>query len=110
MIFIVWNYHAYTPFGVSTREMPLAKVLKYRIYFHDTDTFHELFALNTHNDKCGTEVAQQKCDKIARTLRSVALAFLDGYLRPNANAFALQWLGRNDVELATDGVAEWSRK
>jgi hypothetical protein len=81
---------------------------KYRIYFHDAATFHELFDLNTHNQKCDGASAQQKCDEVARTLRSVALAFLDGYLREDA--FALQWLAGNDVELATDGVAEWSRK
>ena len=82
---------------------------KYLIYFHDADTFHELFDLNTHSQKCRTNVAQQqKCDEIARTLRSVALAFLDGYLRQDQ--LALQWLGRNDVEIATDGVAEWQRK
>lgn len=97
-----------TPYGRRIGFERLSPGDKYLIYFHDTDTFHELFALNTHNPKCGADVAQQKCDEIARTLRSVALAFLDGYLRQNA--FALQWLGRNDVELATEGVAEWSRK
>lgn len=51
---------------------------------------------------------QQKCDDVAHVLRTTALAFLDGYLREDA--FALQWLGRNDVELATSGMAEWSRK
>jgi hypothetical protein len=81
---------------------------KYRIYFFDAATFHELFDLNTHSQKCAGASAQQKCDEVARTLRSVTLAFLDGYLR--ADAFALQWLAGNDVELATDGVAEWSRK
>ena len=81
---------------------------KYRIYFHDADTFHELFALNTDNAKCGSDVAQQKCDEIAHTLRSVALAFLDCYLREYEPARL--WLAGNDVEVATDGVAEWSHK
>jgi hypothetical protein len=80
---------------------------KYLIYFHDADTFHELFDLNTDNDKCAG-AALQKCEEIARTLRSVALAFLDHYL--SSDPVALQWLGRNDVEIATGDVAEWSRK
>lgn len=97
-----------TPYGRRIAFERIAPREKYRIYFHDADTFHELFALNTDNEKCGTEVTQQKCDEIARTLRSVALAFLDDHLR--GNMVAQQWLGRNDVELATGGVAEWSHK
>ncbi len=95
------------PYGRRIAFERMAPGDKYRIYFHDTDTFHELFDLNTHNAKCAG-AARQKCAEIARTLRSVALAFLDGYLRQDA--FALQWLGRNDVEIATAGVAEWSHK
>jgi len=96
------------PYGRRIAFERRSPVDKYLIYFHDADTFHELFALNTDNEKCGTEVTQQKCDEIARTLRSVALAFLDDHLR--GNMVAQQWLGRNDVELATGGVAEWSHK
>lgn len=81
---------------------------KYRIYLHDVATFHTLFALSTDNGKCNTGAAQQKCEAMAHTLRSVALAFLDRYLRQDP--FAQQWLGGNDVEIATGGVAEWSHK
>ena len=98
-----------TPYGRRLAYDRLAPGDKYRLYFHDTGTFHTLFALETSNPKCLTSAAQQqKCDNVARVLRSTALAFLDGYLR--GDAFALQWLGRNDVELATGGVAEWSHK
>lgn len=96
------------PYGRRIAFERLSPRDKYRIYFHDSDAFHELFDLNTDNAKCGSDVTQQKCDEIARTLRAVALAFLDGYLRHNT--FALDWLARNDVEIATSGVAEWSRK
>lgn len=81
---------------------------KYHIYWHDTAAFHTLFALSTDSQKCSAEAAQQKCAAIAHTLRSVALAFLDRYLRNEP--FARQWLERNDVEIATGGVAEWNRK
>jgi predicted dienelactone hydrolase len=97
-----------TPYGRRIAFERMSPGDKYLIYFHDTDTFHQLFALETQNAKCGTGVQQQKCDEVAHTLQSVALAFLDGYLRQNA--LALQWLGGNDVEIATDGVAEWSSK
>jgi hypothetical protein len=80
---------------------------KYRIYVHDADTFHTLFELNT--GKCSTlGVNQTKCDDIARLLRSVGLAFLDGHVRQNA--FANLWLRSNNVEIASQGIAEWSRK
>lgn len=97
-----------TPYGRRIAFERMAPGDKHRIYFHDADAFHELFALNTDNPKCGAGVPQPKCDAIARTLRSVALAFLDGYLRNDT--FARQWLGRNEVEIATDGVAEWRHK
>ncbi|MGH9842707.1 MAG: alpha/beta hydrolase family protein [Blastocatellia bacterium] len=80
---------------------------KFRIYIHDADTFHTLFALST--DKCATlGVNQAKCDEIARWLRSAGLAFLDSYVRNNA--FAHQWLQSNNLEIASQGIAEWSRK
>ena len=80
---------------------------KYSIYVHDADTFHTLFELNTGN--CSTlEVNQTKCDDIARLLRSVGLAFLDGNVRQNA--FANLWLQSNNVEIASQGIVEWSRK
>src|SRR5262245_66034768 len=80
---------------------------KYTIYIHDADTFHTLFELNT--GKCSTLVVNQtKCDDIARLLRSVGLAFLDGKVRQNA--FANLWLRSNNVEIASQGIAEWSRK
>lgn len=98
-----------TPYGRRIAFERMAPGDKYLIYFHDAGTFHELFDLNTANPKCQADAAQQqKCDEIARTLRSAALAFLDGYLR--GDALALQWLGRDDVEQATGGVAEWKRK
>lgn len=97
------------PYGRRIAFERMAPGDKYLIYFHDADTFHELFDLNTDNQKCQADAAQQqKCDEIARTLRSAALAFLDGYLR--GDALALQWLGRDDVEQATGGVAEWRHK
>ncbi len=80
---------------------------KYRIYVRDADTFHTLFALST--GKCSTlGVNQTKCDDIASLLRSVGLAFLDGKVRQNA--FANLWLQSNNVEVASQGIAEWSRK
>lgn len=82
---------------------------KYRIYIRDVDAFHGLFSLGTDNQKCGQPgLTQQKCDDIAHTLRSTALAFLDGVLR--GDALALQWLQRGEVAAATGGVAEWTRK
>lgn len=96
------------PYGRRIAFERMAPGDKHLIYFHDADAFHELFDLNTDNAQCGRDIAQQKCGEVALTLRSVALAFLDGYLRENE--LALQWLAGNDVELATDGVAEWSRK
>jgi prepilin-type processing-associated H-X9-DG protein len=53
-------------------------------------------------------VNQTKCDDIARLLRSTGLAFLDGHVRQNA--FAELWLRSNNIEVASQGVAEWSRK
>lgn len=80
---------------------------KYSIYIHDADTFHTLFELQTI--KCAMlGVNQVKCDEVARWLKSTALAFLDGHVRQNA--FANQWLQSNNVEIASLGVAEWSRK
>lgn len=80
---------------------------KYRIYINDADTFHTLFALNTA--KCSAlGVNQTKCDEIARLLQSTALAFLDGHVRQDA--FAQQWLQSNNVEIASQDIAEWSRK
>ena len=78
-----------TPYGRRIAFERMAPGDKYLIYFHDSDTFHELFDLNTDNQKCRTDAAQQhKCDEIARTLRSVALAFLDSYLREDASRAA----------------------
>jgi hypothetical protein len=48
------------------------------------------------------------CDEITRLLQSVGLAFLDANVRQNA--FANLWLQSNNVEIASQGIAEWSRK
>lgn len=80
---------------------------KYRIYVHDADAFHTLFAMNTN--KCAQlGVDQAKCDEIALWLQSAALAFLDGHVRQDR--LAQQWLKSNNVGVASQGVAEWSRK
>ncbi len=95
------------PYGrrIGFERMPPGN--KYRLYIHDTDTFHTLFELNS--SKCQTlGVNQQKCDEIARWLRSVGLAFLDNHVRQNV--FARQWLQSNNIETASRGIAEWSRK
>jgi hypothetical protein len=80
---------------------------KYRIYVHDADAFHTLFAMNTN--KCAeVGVDQAKCDETGRWLQSAALAFLDGHVRQDR--LAQQWLKSNNVGVASKGVAEWSRK
>jgi hypothetical protein len=80
---------------------------KYRLYLHDADTFHTLFALDT--DSCVARgVRQAKCDEIARWLQSVALAFLDGHVR--RNVIARKWLQTDNIGVASQGIAEWSHK
>ena len=96
-----------TPYGRRSNFDRMPPGNKYRIYLHDADTFHTLFELSTSN--CATlNVNQPKCDEIARWLRSVGLAFLDGHVR--RNAFARLWLQSNNIEIASKQVAEWSRK
>ena len=101
------NCQGETPSGRRSNFDRMSPGNKYRIYVHDADTFHTLFELQT--SKCATlGVNQTKCDGIARLLRSVGLAFLDSHVRQNA--FANLWMQSNNVETASLGVAEWSRK
>lgn len=96
-----------TPYGrrIGFDRMPAGN--KYRLYVHDAEAFHTLFELNTA--KCATlGVNQLKCDGIARSLRSAALAFLDSHVRQNV--FARQWLRSNNIKIASQGIAEWNRK
>jgi hypothetical protein len=96
-----------TPYGrrLNFDRMPAGG--KYRIYLHDADTFHTLFAVST-TDCISRGVNQSKCDEMARWLQSVALAFLDGHVRQDA--FALQWLHTDNVETASRRIAEWDFK
>jgi hypothetical protein len=101
------NCQGETPTGRRSNFDRMPAVGKYSIYIRDADSFHTLFALST--GKCSTlGVNQAKCDEIARWLQSAALAFLDGHVRQNA--FANLWLQSNNVETASQGVAEWRRK
>jgi hypothetical protein len=101
------NCQGETPYGRRSNFDRMPPGNKYRIYIHDADTFHTLFELNT--GKCATlGVNQVKCDEIVRWLRSVGLAFLDSHVRQNV--FAHQWLQSNSIEIASQRVAEWSRK
>ena len=101
------NCQGETPYGRRSNFDRMLPGNKYRIYVHDADTFHTLFQLET--SKCAQlGVNQTKCDDIARLLRSAGLAFLDGHVRQNA--FAQLWLRSNNIETASQGVAEWSRK
>ena len=96
-----------TPYGRRSSFDRMPPGNKYRVYIHDADTFHMLFELET--TKCAMlGVDQTKCDDIARLLRSVGLAFLDAHVRQSA--FAQLWLQSNNIEIASQGVAEWSRK
>ena len=97
-----------TPFGrrIGFQRMP-ATGNKYHLYLHDADAYHTLFQLNT--SKCGTPgVDPAKCGEMVRWLSSAGLAFLDGHVRQIPAA--LQWLGGNNIEQASGGVAEWQRK
>jgi hypothetical protein len=96
-----------TPYGrrLNFDRMPAGD--KYRIYLHDADTFHTLFSLNT-TDCAARGVNQSKCDEMARWLQSVALAFLDAYVRQDA--FAFQWLHTDNIETASRRRAEWDHK
>jgi predicted dienelactone hydrolase len=96
-----------TPYGRRLNFDRMSEGNKYRIYVHDADAFHTLFAMNT-NTCAKLGVDQAKCDEIARWLQSAALAFLDGHVRQDA--FATQWLKSNNVGIASRGVAEWSLK
>jgi hypothetical protein len=101
------NCQGETPFGRRSNFDRMSPGNKYRIYVHDADAFHTLFELNT--GKCATlGVNQAKCDEIARWLQSVGLAFLDSHVRQDA--FAHQWLQSSSIEIASRGIAEWSRK
>jgi hypothetical protein len=98
-----------TPFGrrISFGRMPPGN--KYHLYLHDAQTFHTLFALSTN--KCSDpriNVGQQKCDEIARWLKSTALAFLDAQVRNDP--FALLWLRTDNIEAASRDIAEWQFK
>lgn len=95
------------PFGRRLNFDRMSAGNKYRIYLHDTDAFHMLFALS--KDECIERgVGQTKCEEMISWLESAALAFLDAHVRQNA--FARQWLRSNNVGIASGGIAEWSRK
>ena len=99
-----------TPFGrrISFGRMPHSGN-KYHLYIHDEQTFHTLFALST--SKCSDpriNVNQQKCDEIARWLKSTALAFLDYHVR--GEPLALQWLQSDNIVAASRNIAEWQFK
>jgi len=97
------------PWGrrVGFERMPAGdKVL---LYFNDARVFHGLFALETGDDKCIVSPdARRRCDNVAEVLRATAIAFLDWHLL--ARPLAQQWLAGQDVEIATQGVAQWLRR
>lgn len=95
------------PFGrrIPFERMPAGN--KYRLYFHDADIFHGLFDLNV--SKCPQKnVDPAKCTEFERDLSAIAFAFLDSHLK--GIPFATAWLNSNNIELATLGIAEYSRK
>ena len=85
---------------------------KYRLYLHDTDAFHNLFALKESKCDPNGPVSAAKCADLHDWLRSAALAFLDGHVRGSADALA--WLAADNIVEAADltwpGVVEWARK
>lgn len=79
---------------------------KYLLYFHDARVFHGLLGLETGDRQCAASAAaQQHCDAVAQVLRATVLAFLDAHLL--ARPLALRWLAGRDVEIASDGLAQW---
>jgi len=80
---------------------------KYRLYLHDSDSFHEMFELN-YKRCLELEVQEAKCQAMSATLSSTVAAFLDAYLR-NLEP-ARQWLQTRNIEVATGSAAEWNIK
>lgn len=98
-----------TPWGrrIGFERMPEGG--KYLLYFRDARVFHGLFGLETDDSKCtASPQAQQHCDEVARALRATVLAFLDAHL--TSQPLARHWLAGRDVEIATQGLAQWRRR
>ena len=80
---------------------------KYLLYLDHPGTRHTLFNLAT--DECLREIQDTAtCDTLRTWIRSAALAFVDAYLmdRPEAK----DWLASQDLETASDGIAEWTQR
>jgi dienelactone hydrolase len=80
---------------------------KYMMYIKDSDTFHNIFALNT--GACAEKnVSQADCMAFASWLKSSALAFLDFYLE--GRLAAQTWLQNPYLKMASSGVTEIERR
>jgi hypothetical protein len=80
---------------------------KYMIYINDSDTFHNIFALQT--GVCAEKnVSQADCMAFASWLKSSALAFLDFYLE--GRLAAQTWLQNPYLKMASSGVTEIERR
>jgi hypothetical protein len=78
---------------------------KARIFIEDENARHGLFALET--DGCvATGAALDECLAMRDWVISAGLAFLDAYVRDSGEAF--EFLSSSNLDVASDGVAEWS--
>lgn len=80
---------------------------KYRLWLEHPAAKHGLFGGNA--EACvGQHATLEECEEMASWIQSVVYAFLDAYLRDDADAAA--WLATDDVVVAGGGVVEWDRK
>ncbi|MCA9598929.1 MAG: hypothetical protein KC776_36710 [Myxococcales bacterium] len=79
---------------------------KFRVFLADLGAVHGVF--DHKPEACAHDYPLDHCKQLVGWLESATLAFLDAYLRDDANA--QRWLASDNLPKASVGVAQWSHR